>query len=56
LWQIALIDPVHGPENEEAGKAKLDINPLSGEESQLTITEIFKLNTAPIDKLKAILK
>ena len=40
----------------DAKKSKLDINPLTGEELQENILEIFKLEPALLEKLKEILK
>lgn len=40
----------------EAKKAKLDINPLSGEELERNVKDVFNLDPALIPKLKAILK
>jgi hypothetical protein len=40
----------------DAKKSKLDINPLSGEELDENIREIFKLDPALVERLKDILK
>jgi hypothetical protein len=40
----------------EAKKAKLDINPLKGEELEANIKEIFKLEPSLVERLKEILK
>lgn len=40
----------------EAQKAKLDIDPMSGEELARVVDELFKLDTAVVTKLKGILR
>ena len=40
----------------EAAKAKLDINPLDGEELERNVQEIFNLDKLLIPKAKEILK
>jgi hypothetical protein len=40
----------------DAKKSKLDINPLTGEELQENIREIFNLEPALVERLKDILK
>lgn len=57
ILQKAFIETMKDPELlAEATKAKLEINPLSGEEVSKSVAEIFKLNAAMISKLKEILK
>ena len=40
----------------EAGKAKLDINPLDGAELQHNVQEVFNLDKVLIPKAKEIMK
>jgi hypothetical protein len=40
----------------DAGRAKLDIDPVGGEEVERLIAELFKLDSAIVTKLKSILR
>ncbi|MGH7826616.1 MAG: Bug family tripartite tricarboxylate transporter substrate binding protein [Candidatus Binatia bacterium] len=40
----------------EANKAKLNIDPISGEEMETTVRRLFKLSPAIVDRLKEVLK
>jgi len=40
----------------EAKKAKLDINPVDGEEVERIIGKLFNLNPSLLDRLKEIIK
>jgi len=40
----------------EAKKAKLDINPVDGEEVERTIARLFRLSPSMLEKLKEIVK
>jgi len=57
LLRKALMDTMKDPEFlAEAKKAKLDIEPLSGEELERIVSRIFKLEPELVEKLKEILK
>jgi hypothetical protein len=57
LLRKAFADTMKDPEFlADAKKSKLDINPLSGEELEENIREIFKLDPVLIEKLKEMLK
>src|SRR3990170_2501184 len=57
LLRKALMDTMKDPEFlAEAKKAKLDIEPLSGDELERIVSRIFKLEPELVEKLKEILK
>lgn len=57
LLRKAFIETLRDPELvAEAKKAKLDINPLDGEELERNVREVFKLEPALLEKLKGILQ
>jgi tripartite-type tricarboxylate transporter receptor subunit TctC len=57
LMRKAFADTMKDPEFlADAKKSKLDINPLTGEELEETVRDIFKLEPALTEKLKEILK
>ena len=57
LLRKAFADTMKDPEFlADAKKSKLDINPLTGEELQENIREIFNLEPALVERLKDILK
>jgi tripartite-type tricarboxylate transporter receptor subunit TctC len=57
LLRKAFGDTMKDPEFlADAKKSKLDLNPLTGEELQANVREIFKLDPELVEKLKEILK
>jgi tripartite-type tricarboxylate transporter receptor subunit TctC len=57
MLRQAFLETMRDPEFlAEAEKARLNINPLDGEELQRNVNEVFKLEPALITKLKEILK
>lgn len=57
LLRKGFVDSLKDPELlAEAAKAKLDINPLGGEELARSVAEIFKVDAAVIAGLKEVLK
>jgi tripartite-type tricarboxylate transporter receptor subunit TctC len=57
ILRRAFLDTLKDPEFlAEAKKALLDINPVSGQELETAVAEMFKMNSATVSKLKEILK
>ncbi|HEX9788719.1 MAG TPA: hypothetical protein VGB09_11865, partial [Candidatus Binatia bacterium] len=57
LLRKAFMDTVNAPEYvADAQKSKLNIDPVSGEDLELTVNRLFKLPPARVSKLKEILK
>ena len=57
LLRKAFADTMKDPEFlADAKKSKLDINPLTGEELQENIRDIFNLEPALVERLKDVLK
>lgn len=57
IMRKAFADTMKDPEFlADAKKSKLDINPLSGEELQENIRQIFKLEPELVERLKEIVK
>src|SRR5262249_11616166 len=53
----AFVDTLHDPELlADAGRAKLEVDPISGEDTERLVFELFKLDPAVAAKLKGILR
>ena len=53
----AFVDTLRDPELlADAGRAKLEIEPMSGEETERVVVELFKLDPAVAARLKGILR
>jgi tripartite-type tricarboxylate transporter receptor subunit TctC len=57
ILRKAFVDSLKDPEFlSDAKKSKLDLDPLTGEELESTVTSLLKMNPATLAKLKEMFK